>query len=361
MSTVTYAVVFMDPAGRVLGMSDVDGLRWAAVYNRPGYFSVRGLEAAWYDAAPVGGRVQILRNGVSVFSARVGWREEDVTTASVGGVGDLGVLSWRLALPEVTGNFAAQAYDVRTGPAESVILGVVRDNASEDAPITARRLEFSVGTDYGRGAEVTLRCRFHDLLDKAQTAAFAGGVGMRLHDGVFEVYVPRSEPVLTLALERENMTDYRLREEAGDGNYGYGGGQGEGTDRLIREWLDPAGVVNYGRREFWVDRRDTDDPDEVLDEIRARLAEQAGGVTLRVDTQGVTPWEDVWPGDMVRVLLPRRREVVTRVQEMRVLWSGGHEQVTLVVGERLIPDEPSALTVQIARAIGRRVQQLEVI
>jgi len=27
----------------------------------------------------------------------------------------------------------------------------------------------------------------------------------------------------------------------------------------------------------------------------------------------------------------------------------------------LIPDEPSALTVQIARAIGRRVQQLEVI
>ena len=357
-----YTLVLMDATGQqVLGVRDVDEIRWAAAYNRPGWFSVGGLEPEWYDRAPVGGRVRVLRDGVAVLTGRVGWREETLTSASMGGIGDLGVLAWRLALPEVTGDFAAQAYDVRTGAAETVILGLVRDNASEDAPIAARRLGFVVGADLGRGKTVTVRCRFHGLLAKCQDAAFAGGVGMRLHDGVFEVYTPADEPVLTAAAGRGNMTDFRLREEAGEGNYGYGGGQGEGAARMIVEWLDPAGVVAYGRREFWVDRRDTADADEVRDEIRTRLVAQAGGATLRATVTDVVPWGDVRPGDMVRALLPRGREVMARVQEMRVTWQGGHEAMVLVLGERLVPDGPTARTVQVARALGRRLQQLEVI
>ena len=356
-----YTVVFGDISGRTQGVYDVWNLTWAAGYNRPGWFSLSGLPTEAADAMTEGGRVKVLRQGAVVLTGRIVWWEETMGSSSCGGGGDLGILTGRLALPEVHGDFGAQDYDVRTGPAETVIKGLVQDNASQAAPIAARRMDFVVETDGGRGGEVTVRARFHTLWDDVQKAAAAGGVGMRLVDGVFSVYVPAATPVATFGRGLGNLNDYTLRGRAPGGNYGYGGGQGEGTARTVVEYLDPQSVLAYGRREFFVDRRDTNDADEIRQEIKAQIDELPGGTMLTAEVSGVTPWEDVQPGDMVRVLLPRGRQVEARVQEMRVTWQGGKESVALAVGEGLQPDSPTAGLVQVMRRLGRRINMLEVV
>jgi len=355
-----YTVVFSGRYGNITGVRDVRQIAWSVFWNRPGWFRLSGLEPDWYDRMEDGGGIKILRYGDVVFTGQIARRTEMMTFAEVSGIGDLGLLAWRLALPEINGNFATQAYDVRTGPAESVVLGLVRDNASDSAPIMARRLNFRVAADLGRGKTVTIRCRFHSLLEKAQEAAFAGNIGMRLIDNEFSIYEPSSEPVIVLAMERQNLVDYRLESLASDGNYGYGGGQGEGTERMIVEWLDPASVLRYGRREFFVDRRDTNQDGEIREEILGRIRDMAGGETLQVVARGVAPWRDVRPGDMVRVLLPRGREVVARVQQIRVDYRREEERVTLGLGERLVADGPIGDTVRVIRDLGRRVGRLEV-
>lgn len=267
--------------------------------------------------APAGYGIELVNDdtGDTIISGPMRHRawnvDGDSRMLTVSGVDDNIWLKRRLAHPQpatAAPPYNAAEHDVRSGLVSTVLREYVDANAGVGALAVRRVFGLDVDTDPLIGSDVTGRARWQVLLTLLQELAIAGGnVGFRVRQvgtGLrFQVYEPTDlTDSIKISTELGNLYGYKFEAEASAVNYAYVGGGGEGTARVVVENGDPAEVIDWGRIEQWVDRRDTTSTTELDQQITKTLAEGVGrsGLSLNpVDIAGMTFLQDYDLGSRV--------------------------------------------------------------
>lgn len=253
------------------------------------------------------------------------------------GVDDNVWLRRRLALPVPGGPpYAAQAYDVRRGVAETVMRAYVDANLGPGAIVARRLAGLTLAADGLRGAQVVGYARYQLLLELMQELALAGGLGFRVVQvglGLqLQFYAPADRTrAAVFSTELGNLAGYDYSDELPTATYAYVAGQGEGTARTIVEGA--AAGAPY-RAEVFKDQRDTNEQ-AALEQSRAEaLTEGQGTTALKlspIDTDSVAYGRDYALGDRVTVLVDGE-QLQDVVREVKLTWDASGKQLAPVVG-----------------------------
>jgi hypothetical protein len=241
----------------------------------------------------------------------------DGTWEIVGASDDI-ILAERLAYPTPsTADVTAQTsgYDIRTGPAETVIKEYVDVNIGPSA-VTARKISnLLIETDEARGSTVFASARFKTLQELIYDLAQVGGIGYAITQTngnlEFAVYEPvdRSD---TIRMDIQN----RILSSA---VYSYGtakvtraivAGRGEAENRVFVERSNAdslAAETLWGRRiEVFKDRRDSEETNQLNtagDELLADLGKTIVEMSVTpADDQTMVYLTDWGLGDRVTVV-----------------------------------------------------------
>lgn len=314
--------------------------------------------------------IVVSRDGVVILSGSVETEQRVLDNGAsryvVAGKDDTGWLQFALAMPVPSGPpYTANAYDVRSGKAETVIRQYVDLNLGPGA-ITARRLTgLTLAADLARGATVYGQARFQTVLELAQELGQAGGLGFRIVQvglGLqFQAYVPADRTrTAVFSLGLGNLQGYDYSRSDPTATYAYVAGQGEGTARTIVE----GGVATTlpRRRETFRDQRDTNDSLALTQSRDDALTE--GGTTnalslVPIDTASVAFGRDYGLGDRVTVLVDGI-QVQDVVREVKLAYAGsGAEQISPTVGTPGVssPDVPALFDTLVDQS--QRLSRLE--
>lgn len=198
------------------------------------------------------------------------------------------VLGWPVPGQPVTNQGGAE-YDTRTGPAETVLKGLVSANA-----VARLGLPVTVAPDLGRGGTVTVTSRFHPIADRVLPALEAAGLGVTVRQSgvglVLDVYTPRVFP-RTLTEASGVVRSWEWSNAAPAATRVVVGGQGEGTARTFAGYVDPARETLWGEvAEVFRDARDSDGAGDVYTtraaETFAETAERSGLKVELAETAG---------------------------------------------------------------------------
>lgn len=359
---------------RVAEVEDFTGLEMVLRHNRTGSWLLdlpATSEAAGLLASFSAGLV-VTRDGVTVLSGPVTGigRDLDASTDSltVSGVDDDVWLDRRLALPTPLGPPYTSAYDIRTGPAETVMRGYVDANLGPAARPERRVPGLTLAPDLGRGVTRTGRGRLQTVADLIRPLALTGGgLGYRIvQQGnalVFEVY-ESADLTATAVFSEEfgNLLGYTYEAQAAEANYVLAGGGGEGTARVFAERGDSASIVRYGRIETFKDQRQTSDPGELQQAIDEELADRAEqvGLSLRpADTDSLKFGRDYNLGDRVTVIVDGT-PIQDVLREVRITLDSSGATVTPTLGSPAGPRPGTVLALfDRMRRLGARVSTVE--
>lgn len=309
---------------------------WAVTVQRGAVGSALVTEALY--------GVECERHGTLMLTGPIGDRlrtwDQDTDELTVKGYDDLVWLARRQAHPVPALDappYSTQAYDVRTGPSETVIKGYVDANAGPGAVPRRRVTGLAVATSLGQGTTITGRARWRNLLELVQELAQTDGWGLTATGLEFDV-VPSRTPGVVFSADGGNLGGYEYSEKAPETNYVYVAGQGEGVDRTIVEAFDTASSDYWGLVESFRDRRDTDDDAELAQAGIETLVEATADYALTVnvvDGHGTgrlpTFGVDYRLGDFVTVEIPEAT-IVERVLEARITVDAEGETIELTVG-----------------------------
>jgi hypothetical protein len=317
-----------DAANKPLGQLDA----FTKVMFVPAYNAIKG----WY--AEIGpddldsDQVEMMqaatslavKNGADViYTGTVNDFEYDSRTKliTVSGLDAL-ALSGRRALPVPSGPpYTSAEYDVRSGAAETIIKEYVDYNAGPSAKADRRIAGLTIEADQARGESHTGQARFDNLTEFIVTIALARGLGVRVLDGVFQVYQPvdRSEKI-RFSDEIDTLGSYKFHVGKPKANYLYGAGAGEGPSQAFYEKGDTGSIVEYGREEAYVNVDRTAVEANISAQLDAELQKQAGAAWFVFDvieTPDREFWTDFWLGDLVLVQA-RGLQYITRLSELTV-------------------------------------------
>jgi hypothetical protein len=261
-------------------------------------------------------------------------------TAQATLAGDLIRLWDRICFPDPANQFYAQtkANDVRTGPAETVLLGFVNANAGP-AAITARQVtRLRLPGNQARGPATTVSARMDELGPLITRLAESAALRARI------VHSPSVSTSGWLDLTLTDSPDLTAWARYGTPSSGGPGllapdwqyaltvptvtraevaAGGEGVSRLFEEQAFVTDEQAWGRRiERVVDQRQTTDPDEINQAGYDALIEGMGQTSVQVkllDSRGVEVGSTVPVGARVTATLDglvvkeRVREVTTTV------------------------------------------------
>lgn len=311
---------------RVAEVDDYHSLDLIPRFNNPGSWALDLpiVSDAAKEIVKQKSGVIVQKDGQTIFSGPVTSRKRmwnaDEDKITVTGYDDLIYIYRSLAYPVPLGPpYTSQAYDIRTGVAETIIKQFVDVNIGPNARSDRRIQNLILQPDQGLGKTVTGRARFHSLIELFRMLALAGGdLGFRIvqvdKSLEFQVYQPSDktkEVVFSPLLG--NLIDFEYLTADPDTNYVVVGGGGEGTARTILERGDSTSISKYGRIESFVDRRDTTDQAELeqsLNEELAQKAERTGLSIVPIDIEGTSFNANYNLGDKVSVILTQPKEIV---------------------------------------------------
>lgn len=264
----------------------------------------------------------VVRNGVTIFSGPVNQKNRkwtmDGDTLTVSGYDDMILLQNHLVYPTPLGPPFTNDYDVRTGPAETIMKGFVDANIGSNAS-SFRKMNITTEVDQARGVNITGRGRFQTLLDLCASLALQGGdLGFRVvqvgNTLQFQVYQPtdKTKSVIFSPL-LGNLSDFEYTETNPTANVVIAGGGGVGAQRTINWWQDSDSMANYGRYELFLDKRDTTDETELINACQEELANDASQFNLGItpiDTESIRFSQDYNLGDKVSVVLTKQDELI---------------------------------------------------
>lgn len=239
-------------------------------------------------------------------------------TYSFVGADDNIVLADALAFPEPgNSNPSTQSVsnDIRTGDAETIMLEYVKYNIGSAATTDRKVSGVTEAPNEHRGATVSGNARFDQLGKLIGDVALAGGVGFDIvqtstTDRTFSVYTPQDKSAdIRMDIENDMLdsTDYGFG--APTGTRFIVAGQGEGTQRqIVQVNTTTTAEEDWGRIvEVFKDRRDTADPDELLQEGQTGVDENGKTITsLAVtpsDTVSMVYGRDWFLGDIVGIVI----------------------------------------------------------
>jgi len=317
-----------------------------------------------------GAGIIVLRDGVPIFSGPVHRKTQrlsnGVTTLQVSGPSDLAALL--LAWPEPTTEgppFVTDAYDVRTGPAETLMYAYVSANVGPDSIVSRQNPLVELAVDQARGASITYSARWKNPVEVLADLSAASGLDFGFsvlqieRKLVFTVRQPADRSgVAKFSAELGNLRGYVYDEVAPEATVVIVAGQGEGTARTVVVAEDSAGIDRWGRSEKFVDRRDVPTEAELDVAASAALAEAGQRTSLTIepiDTERLRYGREYLLGDKVAVVVGDA-EIVQVVRGVRVQLGPQGEVVTPLVGSDPIPLDP---TVAIYRRLDRQQAQLD--
>ncbi len=284
--------------------------------------------------------MRILRDGVELISGEIETYQRDFGQGSniiiLSGSSPEKKLKGRLALPVPGGPpYTSAAYDVRSGPAETVIKGYVNANAGPGAAVARRVSGLTVEGDGRRGQTITGRARFHTLLPFIQALAVQGGVGFRFSGMEFQIYLPSDKTnQVVFDVGRGNLASFTYRSSPAESNYLYVGGSGVGTARTIYEAGDFSSIQACGRMEMFLDQRQTTSSEELQQKALEELVKKAALVELTaapVQLPGLKPWVHYNLGDQVTAVIDGKR-VSAIIREIGVKVTERGEELKPVIG-----------------------------
>lgn len=279
-------------------------------------------------------------------------------TWQIEGTGDAVVLAERLAYPdpsEADVTAQTQAYDVRTGPAETVLKGYVQDNISAASETSRAILNLDVETDLARGQSVTGQARFDTLDSLIYPLAQTGGVGYTVaQDGSalkFRVYVPTDRSAsIRMDVFNNKLASSEYSYTGPRATRAIVGGSGEEVDRVFYEGFSTESIATeivWGRRiETFLDDRSSETTG-ALDQKAQELLLDNGKTIV---TLAVQPTDDVnmrygvdwFLGDIVTVVV-NEIEAVAVVTEVGISIENDGVRIGATIGTPNATDFESKL------------------
>lgn len=286
--------------------------------------------------------------------------------------------------PEV-GDPSAQtrANDERTGSTESLLRQYVAYNIAngaiaESGPtswapaqrLAGMRSKFRLkGGSLNRGLTQTKSPRFQNLLELLrEMVAFDPALGFRVRQNgayiEFEIVaVADRRRVIRFDIENGTLTSEQAQTQGASLTRAIVGGQGEGTARTIITRTSPAAAADealWGRViETFVDQRDTDNVTELEQSGDEKIAEAAGGTSVKIipadeHTMRYGDWRE---GDRVTAVIGGE-EAESRVTETVLLANPDGVRIGAAIGNVTDFDPKDALTAKV-EALDSRVGNLE--
>lgn len=315
-----------------------------------------GAVIAWDDNLTFSGRFE--ENGPRSWAAS--GEDAGVGTRTLAGSDDLKNIANTLLLPKPAGTTFSDAckgqeYDVRSGPAETVIKGFVQANCGTGRPswrndgITGLDL-LTVAADQGRGLAQKFSARMSDSMSTLRLLAKyyalgppALGFTMNVVEDpdtgqlVFETTPQRDLTATAVFSERMgNLTDASWTESAATSTHAIVGGSGAGTARTFILVKDTVAATDWRQIvESFVDQRDTTDSTELQNAGQQQL--DSGRVTgllsaTCVDTPRLRFGQHFTLGDLVTVeVRPGVSFQGTVTKAVLDATSSGQKSVTLTV------------------------------
>ncbi len=134
-------------------------------------------------------------------------------------------------------------YDTKTGPAETVLKGIVSDNVGRLTPTV------TVAPDQGRGGTISLANRFHPLTDRLLPLLDAAGIGVTVKQVgtglTLDVYTTRTYP-RTLSEDSGILQSWTISSAGPKVTRDIVGGKGTGTARVFRSVIDSNLETRFG-------------------------------------------------------------------------------------------------------------------
>lgn len=251
------------------------------------------------------------------------------------------------------GSQNVNAYDVRSGNAESVIKGYVTANKGR-LPYTV-----TVATNGNRGATVYGSVRFDKLIDVLPVYALAGGIGLSVKQVagglVFDIYVPTDRSSRVLSEASGTLTSWSLSSTGPSATAAIVATDGAATARHFVEFFDTSTeTLWHDRVETFVDARDLQNTQtsEVAQRGATALAAgapQAGWSVTLAETDVVRYGRNLLVGDKVAVQITPTLSLVDVLSECTLSWQAGQGlTVSPVVGAQTAQSSPNRL---LARAV----------
>lgn len=267
--------------------------------------------------------------------------------------------------------FPESAYDVRTGDVDSVVKGYVEANCLASGWDDSRQVDHLVVADRnGVGTAVTCQARFDMLDELINAAALAGGdIGWQVieQDGalVFDTFEPIDVfSTVKFSVGLGNLAEYEYEIQRPSQNWVIVAGQGEGDARTFVILQDDASVEKWGRIEGpLVDRRDTNDIDQLMQSAVETLAKATGTLSIAAtvnDTDGMVFWTHWGLGRRVCVVVDGV-PYTEIIREVDVTWDNADTPVSIrpLIGspQARRPEVPAIFANQ--RRTAQRISKLE--
>jgi microcystin-dependent protein len=362
--------------------ADLRGLELALRFNKAGAWrlvlrsdhpladSLRAPGAGLIVTGPAG----VILSGPTVSATNVKTSSDSTGTWEIVGTDDSVILGERLAYPTPTSSdLDAQidAYDTRTGPAETVAKAYVAANMGPTAPVARRVTGLTVDTDLGRGSTVTTNARFDRIGGLVSDVLAIDGLGFDIRQVgtglVFEVF----EPVDRSASIRMDVDNLRLSKSV----YTYTApaatrvivaGQGEGAGRILLERVSTASTTAetaWGRRiEVFKDSRNTAETDALEsagDELLAGKGKTLEGIKATPsDDQTMAYGVDWGLGDKVTVVIGAE-QIAQIVTEVAIVVTDDGIKVGATVGDPVSVGDPDTVALDASTSQEARISNLE--
>ena len=168
---------------------DLVGATFVVRYNNVGYWSIslphghslgELLRLPGYGILLTGPSGERIISGPTLSAKLTQTQDNTEGTWEIIGASDDIILSERLAYPTPSNadvTLQTSGYDIRTGPAETVIKNYVDANIGPSAAAARKISNLTIETDEGRGSTVYANARFNTLQELIYDLAQVGGIG----------------------------------------------------------------------------------------------------------------------------------------------------------------------------------------
>lgn len=269
------------------------------------------------------------------------------------------VLGWPNPTGAITAQGAVTAYDVKSGPAETVVKWFIGRAA------TRLGLPVTLAPDLGRGSTITVQMRMHPLSDRLYPAVDLAGIGITVKQSGAGLLVDCYTPVTRTQVLSEAsgvLVDWEWSNADPSATRVVMAGQGEGTAREFALRTDTAREAAFGDVvEVFGDARDVALPADLLPRGDLLLADGAPKYGLKLTLAETDAWgygKSVRVGDKVTAQIGPAATVTDVLREAVLQWDReGGLTVTPQVGDRT--DDPDRKLATAVAAIGRGLRQLQ--
>jgi microcystin-dependent protein len=278
----------------------------------------------------------VVLTGPMTLASQASTSDEPDGIWNIQGVSDLERIAKSLAYPQPSNSDPSSqtvSNDVRAGTGEALMRAYISSNIGPAAS-AERQTGLTLAADGGRGVTLSKSPRFQNLLELTQEIAVGSGL---LFDVVqvgpdlqFQVSVPEDvSRAVRWDIANNQLSQSKFGYSAPGCTRVFVAGQGEGAERTIVEVTTPASLLSeaiWGRSERFVDQRNTDDLDELLQAGLEVLAAEGSVVT----SLEVVPSEDMaegfgteWNlGSWVTIVV-NDQEIVAQIAEVPISFPDG--------------------------------------